>query len=144
MDATGAFVDGWIEKAEKYIEKMFGLLNALEVRKREKIIERTNEVMHKAAATALKSIKKMPMSEGDLPLAFKHEFVDNKLVEGYYWDIWKRVGQLKKLADQKKFKEIPDKEVYEMREYVRKLIRDLAKVLKEKGIEETKEEKEKK
>jgi predicted nucleotidyltransferase/uncharacterized protein (UPF0332 family) len=144
MDVTGAFVDGWLEKAEKYIEKMFGLLNALEIRKREKIIERTNEVMHKAAATALKSIKKMPMREEDLPLAFKHEFVDSKLVEGYYWDIWKRVGQLKKLADQKKFKEIPDKEVHEMREYVRKLIRDLAKVLKEKGIEDTKEEKEKK
>lgn len=144
MDVTGTFVDGWLEKAEKYIEKMFGLLNALEIRKREKIIERTDEVMHKAAATALKSIKKMPVREEDLPLAFKNEFVDSKLVEGYYWDIWKRVGQLKKLADQKKFKEIPDKEVHEMREYVRKLIRDLAKVLKEKGIEDTKEEKENK
>ncbi len=144
MDVTGAFVDGWIEKAEKFVEKMFSLLNALEVRKREKILERTNEVMHKAAATALKSIKKMPVSEQELPLAFKREFVDKKLVEGYYWDIWKRVGELKKLADKKKFKEVPDKEVYEMREYVRKLIRDLAKVLKEKGIEETKEEKEKK
>jgi DNA-binding ferritin-like protein len=45
---------------------------------------------------------------------------------------------MKKLAEQKKIKEISDKDVYDMREYVRKLIRDLAKVLKEKGIEEEK------
>ena len=136
MEVSGAFVDQWIERAEKYVEKMFSLLNALEIRKREKVLERTHEVMRKAAATALKSIKKLPPSEQELPIAFKREFIDNKLVEGYYWDIWKRVEELKKLAEQRKFKEVPDKEVYEMREYVRKLIRDLAKVLKEKGIEE--------
>ena len=55
MDVTGQFVDEWIGKAEKYIDKMFGLLNALEIRKKEKILERTHEVMLKAAITALKS-----------------------------------------------------------------------------------------
>jgi hypothetical protein len=43
---------------------------------------------------------------------------------------------MKKMADEKKILEIPDKEVYEMREFVRKLIRDLAKTLKTKEIEE--------
>jgi uncharacterized protein (UPF0332 family) len=143
MDVTGQFVDDWIKKAEDYTEKMFGLLNALELRKREKIIERTQDVMKKAAITALKSIKKMPVREEEVPAAFKQEFIDTKLIEPYYFDIWKRVDELKKIADQKKFKDLPDKEVYEMREYVRKLIRDLAKVLKEKGIEETEEKKEK-
>jgi hypothetical protein len=42
---------------------------------------------------------------------------------------------MKKAAEQKKITEINDKEVYEMREYVRKLIHDLAKVLKEKESE---------
>ena len=144
MDAEGAFVDGWIDKAEKYTEKMFSLLNALELRKREKVIERTHEVMQKAAATALKSIKKLPTTEQEVPIAFKEEFVDKKLIEPYYLDVWKRVEDMQKLARQKKFKEIPDKEVYEMREYVRKLIRDLAKVLKEKGIEEEEQPKENK
>ncbi len=139
MDVTGAFVDEWIDKSEKFIEKMFGLLNALEIRKKEKILERTHEVMIKAATTALKTLKKLPMDEKDIPLVFKEEFIDNKLVEGYYWDIWKKIGDMKKLADQKQFDKIPDKDVYDMREYVRKLIRDLAKVLKEKGIEETEE-----
>ena len=145
MEATGAFVDEWIDKAEKYVEKMFGLLNALELRKKEKILERTHEVMHKAALTALKSLKKMPEKESEVPTVFKREFIDHKLIEGYYWDIWKRIDDMKKQveADKKKITTIPDKEVYQMREYVRKMIRDLAKALKEKGLKEIPEEVEK-
>ncbi|MEM7825842.1 MAG: hypothetical protein QW412_03220, partial [Candidatus Aenigmatarchaeota archaeon] len=135
-DVSGAFVDEWINKAEKFVEKMFGLLNALELRKKEKILERTYEVMHKAAITALKTLKKMPEKEEEIPLNFKKEFIDAKLIENYYWDIWQKIENMKKLADEKKITEIPDKEVYEMREYVRKLIRDLAKVLKEKEVKE--------
>ena len=138
MDAKGSFVDEWIEKSEKFVEKMFSLLNALELRKKEKILERTHEVMRKAAITALKSLKKMPKRETQVPTVFKREFIDRKLVEGYYWDIWKKIDGMKKLADEKKIDKIPNKDVYQMREYVRKLIRDLAKVLKEKGIEEEK------
>ncbi len=136
MDVSGAFVDEWIDKAEKFVNKMFSLLNALEIRKREKILERTHEVLHKAAITALKTLKKMPEKKEEVPLAFKKEFIDKKLIESYYWDIWKRIEELKKKADEKKINEIPDKEVYEMREYVRKLIRDLARVLKEKEKKE--------
>ncbi|MGC8812408.1 MAG: nucleotidyltransferase domain-containing protein, partial [Candidatus Aenigmatarchaeota archaeon] len=135
-DVTGAFVDEWISKAEKFVEKMFGLLNALELRKKEKILERTHEVMHKAAITALKTLKKMPEKEEEVPTVFKREFIDSKLIEPYYADIWQKIENMKKLADEKKIAEIPDKEVYEMREYVRKLIRDLAKVLKEKEAKE--------
>jgi len=138
MDVKGAFVDEWIEKSEKFVEKMFGLLNALEIRKKEKILERTHEVMHKAAITALKTLKKMPKKDEEIPKVFKREFIDGKLVQGYYWDIWKKIEDMKKLVEQKKITEIPDKEVYEMREYVRKLIRDLAKVLKDKEIKEKK------
>jgi len=141
MEAQGAFVDEWLEKAEKYVEKMFGLLNALELRKREKILERTHEVMHKAAITALKSLKKMPEKESQIPSVFKRELVDSKLIEGYYWDIWKRIDDMKKKIDSdKKFiKELPDKDIYQSREYIRKMIRDLAKVLKEKGVTEIEE-----
>jgi predicted nucleotidyltransferase/uncharacterized protein (UPF0332 family) len=134
MDVTGAFVDDWIAKAEKFVDKMFGLLNALELRKKEKILERTHEVMIKAAVTALKTLKKMPEKEEDVPIAFKREFIDGKLIENYYWDIWQKIENMKKISEQKKIDQIPDKEVYEMREYVRKLIHDLAKVLKEKEL----------
>ena len=138
MDADGKFVDEWIEKADKFVNKMFGLLNALEIRKKEKILERTYEVLHKAAITALKSLKKMPEKEEEVPIIFRRELIDKKMIEPYYADVWMKIEGMKKLADEKKITEIPDKDVYEMREYVRKLIHELAKVLKEKGLEEEK------
>jgi len=96
----------------------------------------------------LKSLKKLPETTrdedlikvvGPIPEAFKKEFIDTKILEGYYIDIWKRIEQMKKLSDEKKVMEIPDRDAYEMREHVRKLIRDLAKVLKDKGIEDKSE-----
>ena len=138
MDVKGEFVDEWIDKAEKYTEKMFGLLGALEMRKKEKILERTYEVMHKAAITALKSLHKLPENEAQMPAAFKREFIDGRLVEGYYWDIWKRIADMKAAVDtdKKSIRDMPDKDVYQMREYVRQLIRDLAKALKAKGVKD--------
>lgn len=131
LDVKGAFVDEWVEKAEKFVNKMFMLLNALEIRKMEKVLERTHEVLHKAVITALKSLKKEVPKE-DLFEIFKKEFVEKGLVEDYYLNIWKRIEELKGFAEQKKFEKIPRKEVYELRESVRRLIHDLAKVLKEK------------
>jgi uncharacterized protein (UPF0332 family)/predicted nucleotidyltransferase len=138
MDVTGAFVDEWIDKADKFIEKMFQLLSVLEFRKKEKILERTHEVMYKAAIAALKTLHKLPEKTEEIPNVFKKEFVDNKLVEGYYWDIWKKIEEMKGLAEKQNLDKIPDKDVYQMREYVRNLIRDLAKVLKKHEKEEKK------
>ena len=130
MEVSGAFVDEWIEKAEKFVEKMFQLLSVLELKKKEKILERTHEVMYKAAIAALKTLNKLPKKTEEVPQAFKKEFIDKKLVEGYYWDVWKRIEEMKGLMEKKAFDKVPDREVYKMREYVRNLIRDLAKVLK--------------
>jgi len=140
MDVKGSYVDEWLEKADKYIEKMFSLLNALEIRKKEKILDRTHDVMQKAVITALKTLNKMPeettneqvLDKIKMPLqdAFKKEFIDKKLVDPYYFDIWKKIEQMKKLADEKKLDKFSEKEVNDMREYVRKLIHDLAKLLK--------------
>jgi uncharacterized protein (UPF0332 family) len=144
LEAKGEFVDQWIEKAEKYVEKMFNLLNALEIRKKEKILERTHEVMLKAAATALKALHKLPENmqidelEKHLGIsirdAFKRDFIDSKRIEGYYFDIWKRIEELKKeVIDEKKFEKLKGNEVEQLREYVRKLIHELSRTLKEEG-----------
>jgi uncharacterized protein (UPF0332 family) len=132
MDVSGAFVDEWIDKADRFVRKMFALLSVLELRKKEKVLERTHEVMYKAAATALKTLDKLPKKKEEIPTAFKQELVDKGLIESWYWDVWKRIERMKKLSDERKIDKVPDKDVYQMREYVRKLIRDLAKVLKEK------------
>ena len=138
MDVEGKFVDEWLSKAEKFVDKMFSLLGALEIRKKEKILERTHEVMQKAAITALKTLNKVPENQEELPMVFKREFIDTKQVEGYYWDVWNKIEGMKKLSDEKKINDVADKDVYEMREWVRKLIRDLAKILKDKEISEEK------
>ena len=129
LEVSGTFVDEWIKKAEEFIGKMFGLLSALEIRKREKILERTHEVLQKAVVTALKSLKKEVKGENLFDL-FKKELVEKGMVESYYLNVWKRIEELKRLADEKQFDKIPDREVYQLREHVRRLIRDLAKVLK--------------
>ncbi|OIP32449.1 MAG: hypothetical protein AUK23_04325 [Deltaproteobacteria bacterium CG2_30_43_15] len=135
MDAAGQFVDDWIDKSDKFIDKMYDLLTVLEEKKKSKVLERTEDVMRKAAAAALKSVNKLPKKEEDVPQEFRKQFIDNKLIDGYYWDVWKKVGIMKDLAGKGKADKIPEKDVYQMREYVRTMIRDLSRVLKEEGKE---------
>lgn len=142
MEVSGSFVDEWLEKSEKFTDKMFSLLNALEMRKKEKVLERTHEVLQKAAITALKTLHKLPedtsndlvLKKINMPLrdAFKKEFIDKKKVDPYYWKIWGRIEDMKKMLDDKKLDKISEKEVNDMREYVRKLIHELARNLKTK------------
>lgn len=132
MDVKGEFVDEWIEKSEEFIKKMFQLLSVLEFRKKEKILERTHEVMYKAAIAALKTINKMPKKPEEVPVTFKKEFIDKNILESYYWDVWNKIEIMKQLPEKERIEKLSDKEVYRMREYVRNLIRDLAKILKEK------------
>ncbi|MBL7169887.1 MAG: nucleotidyltransferase domain-containing protein [Candidatus Aenigmarchaeota archaeon] len=131
MDTTGQFVDEWIDKADKFINKMYDLLTVLEEKKKVKVLERTHEVMRKAATAALKSVNKLPKKDEEVPQAFKKEFVDSEKVEKHYWDVWKKIDIMKDLADRKRSDKIPEKDVYRMREYVRSMIRDLSKVLKD-------------
>ncbi len=155
LDVSGAFVDEWIDKSEKFVDRMFNLIGALEIRKKEKILERTHEVMQKAAITALKTLHKIELSQNienpaidfnqlvqdfekklgsKVSDAFKRDFIDTKRVQPYYFDMWKKIEDMKKLSDERKIQQVPDKDVYEMREYVRKLIRDLSKVLKDNEV----------
>ncbi|MCS7094114.1 MAG: nucleotidyltransferase domain-containing protein [Candidatus Aenigmarchaeota archaeon] len=142
LEAKGEFVDMWIERAEKFVDKMFMILNALEIRKKEKILERTYEVMLKAVSTALKTIHKIPEDmqisdvEKSLGLslkdAFKRDFIDTKKVDGYYLEIWNRLEELKKkVFEERKLEVLKGNEVEQLREYVRKLINELSKVVKE-------------
>ena len=132
MDATGQFVDDWIEKADRFIDKMYELLTVLEQKKKGKVLERTYDVMRKTAVAALKSIDKLPDENEKMPEEFRKQFIDNKLIESYYWDVWKKVDIMKDLADKGKLDKIPEKDVYEMREYARGMIRDISRILEKK------------
>ncbi len=137
INVSGSFVDEWLEKSEKYIDKMFNLLNALEMRKKEKILDRTHNVMEKAIITSLKKIINLPEDTDNevvlkkinisLKDGFKKYFIDSKIIEPYYLEIWDRIEILKKLSKEHKLHKISEKEINDMRENVRKLIHELAK-----------------
>jgi len=145
LEVSGAFVDEWIEKAEKFVNKMFELLNVLEFMKRENILKRTHEVMYEAVATAFKSLYKLPEETTveelekklgmSLQKAFEKEFISTGKLEESYLDLWKRIEYLKReVIDKRNIKELSD-EVYQLREEVRKLIHELGKIVKESSKE---------
>ena len=132
MDATGQYVDEWIAKSEEFVNKMYDILSVLEIKKKEKVLERTHDIMHKAVVSALKTLKKMPAKEDKIMEAFKKELIDTKMVDGYYMDVWKKLDVMKGLADGNKLDKVNEKDVYVMRENVRSMIRDLSRVLQKK------------
>jgi uncharacterized protein (UPF0332 family) len=145
LEVKGDFVELWLERSEEYVNKMLELTGALETLKRKKILEKTYEVMIKTAATALKALHKLPE---DLPVdeverqlgmsirdAFKRDFIDTKRIREYYFDIWKKVEELKKeVVDEGKISRL--NEVEELRENVRKLIHEISRTLKEENPSE--------
>jgi len=146
LEVSGEFVDEWLERAEKYVDKMSVLLSVLEIRKKERILERTWEVMVEAVATALKVLHRLPenlqVDELERYLgvsmreAFKRDFIDAGRIDRYYFDVWKKVEELKKEVEEekeieKKIKMLEDNDVEQLREHVRRLINDLSRALKE-------------
>jgi len=135
-EVSGAFVDEWLDRAEKFVNKMFALLTVLEMEKTKNILKRTHEVMYKAMLTALKNLE-VPIEEvEEVPFLFKKEFIDKGRIDRYYWGVWDRIEELRRKLDEGKIEEIDEEEVLYLREAVRRLIRDLTKVLKE--VEENK------
>jgi predicted nucleotidyltransferase/uncharacterized protein (UPF0332 family) len=132
MDVKGQYVDQWIEISDKFIDRMYDLLTALEEKKKEKVLERTHNVMKKAAVAALKSMNKLPKKDEEIPQEFRKQFLDNKLLKTYYWDVWKKVDVMKELAEKGRLDKIPERDVYQMREHVRTMIRDLSRILEKK------------
>lgn len=149
LNVEGKFVDEWIEKSEKFVKKMFEILGALEIKKMEKIAEKTYEVMLKATLTSLKELKKIDVENieemsiekirsfvkekfnKDIDEVFKTELVEKGLIKSYYLDVWNKVSNIKKMVEENKIYKVPAKDVYDARELVRKLIRDLSKIVKE-------------
>lgn len=130
LSVTGVLMDEWLARAEKFVDKMFWLLSVLEIRKREVIAKRTYEVTLNIMLNSLKTINKAPEREADLLRAFKQEFIDTGLIANYYLDVLEKVMRMNKIVEERKIEELPEKEVYVLRDLVRRFIHDLAKVLK--------------
>ena len=129
-DIDGNTVDLWIERADKFVRKMLALLSVLEVRKVAGIISKTKEVSEELIKRALKELN-INFDESNFLEKFKSEFIDKNLISKDYLNVLNRVNEIYSLLNQGKLDKIDFKEVYELRENVRLLIRDVAKVLKE-------------
>ena len=79
--------------------------------------------------STLKQINKLPQDPKDLPDAIKTYLIESDKIHASYNDVFKKVLTMRKLLDENKADEIPQRDVELMREYVRRFIRDMAPML---------------
>lgn len=125
QDISGANVDKYIAMAKKFISRMEQLLMKLQKDRKEDIVKRNYEVMIRAAVGALKNLGKLPPDPKDLPKAIKEELVDKNKINPFYLDVLKEVITMRKMVDEDKIDEIPQKDIELVREYVRRFIQDV-------------------
>jgi len=131
-EISGQELDNLIQKAKQYVSRMEQLLLQLQKKKKEKIIDKNYEVMIKAAVAALKKLNKLPPDPKDLPGAIKSQLIDKKHVDSYFGDVFKRVISMRKMLDEKKTDEIPQRDIEMTREYVRRFVNDLRPIIEAK------------
>ncbi|MEM5874912.1 MAG: nucleotidyltransferase domain-containing protein [Candidatus Aenigmatarchaeota archaeon] len=147
LNVSGAFVDEWIERSEKFVKKMFEIMSILEIKKLEKIAEKTYEVMLKSILSGLNVLEKLNLEnieEMDLNKInsiieekfkmktdelFKKKFIETRLLREEWIEVLNKVMNNKKMLDEGKIYKIPAKEIYDSRELVRKLIREISKAV---------------
>ncbi len=132
---TGAELDKWIKKTEKYVEKFEKLLKELEAERKAADIEKSYEVMIKASVAALKALNKLPGDPKELPKAFKTHLIEAKLVDPRYEEVFGSVLQARKMLEDKMLEKISDRDVYRNKEYVRRFISDIRRIVPDKAPE---------
>ncbi len=130
-DVSGEDLDRYIEKSKKFVSRMEQLLLQLQKKKKETIVQKNYEVMIKAAVASLKKIEKLPPDPKDLPKAIKDYLIDAGKIDQYYNEVFKRVITMRKMLDEDRISEIPQRDVELTREYVRRFVRDLAPLIEE-------------
>ncbi|MDD5416418.1 MAG: nucleotidyltransferase domain-containing protein [Candidatus Aenigmarchaeota archaeon] len=138
-EVSGKEVDEWIKKAGDYVDTMTKLLKKLEDLRKEEDIKTNYEIMLKASIAALKSINKLPEDPKELPDAFKKYLVESGRLNQHYAEIFEKVVEMRKHLDEKKLEDIPDKDVYTNKEYVRRFILELKRGLNKQPEEIEKE-----
>jgi predicted nucleotidyltransferase/uncharacterized protein (UPF0332 family) len=132
-EISGHDLDAMIEKAKRFVNRMEQLLMQLQKKKKETIVQKNYEVMIKAAVATLKKIDKLPPDPKDLPRAIKDYLIGPGKIDPYYGEVLKKVVTMRKMLDDDKINEVPQRDIELTREYVRRFVRDLAPVLEAKA-----------
>lgn len=128
-DVSGPDLDEYIRKSKQFVSRMEQLLLQLQKKKKETIVQKNYEVMIKAAVAALKKIEKLPEDPKDLPLALKDYLVETGKLDSYYNEVFRKVITMRKMLDEDKIGEIPQRDIELTREYVRRFVNDLSPLL---------------
>src|SRR3989338_777256 len=134
-DISGKDLDEWIAKAEDYVKRFDELLTKLETERKAMDINKNYEVMVKASVAALKAMNKLPPEPEKLPDAFKKYLIDTGAVAPWYADVFGKVMEMKKLIQDKQIEKVNERDVYMSKEYVRRFIMDVRRVVEGKKIE---------
>jgi len=130
---TGKEVDEWIKRSKDYFKRMDRLLKELEISKKAGDIKKTYEIMIKATVAALKSMKQLPPEPENLPKAFKDHMVDKGLINPMYGDVFGKVLEMRKKLEDKKLGDIKDRDVYMSKEYIRRFVVDVRRIIEDAG-----------
>ena len=131
-DISGVELDEFIQKSKQFVSRMEQLLLQLQKKKKETIVQKNYEVMIKAAVAALKKMEKLPDDPKDLPQAVKAYLIDKGHVDPYFSEVFGKVVMMRKMLDEDKTGEIPQRDLELTREYVRRFVRDLEPLLEAK------------
>jgi len=128
---SGQDLDTFIDSAKRYVERMEQLLARLQDKRKESIVEKNYEVLIKATVAALKKMDVLPPDPKDLPESIKKNLIESGKIDPYYGEVFKKVVGMRKALDEAKVKEIPQREIELMREYVRRFVRDIEPIFAE-------------
>ena len=130
-DVSGKEVDEWIKNTEKYIKRFEKLLKDLETQRKAYDIKKSYDIMVNASVAALKSLEKLPKEPEKLPETFKKYLIDSGLVNSSYSELFGKVIEMRKLLEDKKLDKIKDRDIYMNKEYVRRFVSDISRIIRE-------------
>ncbi|MBI4019349.1 MAG: nucleotidyltransferase domain-containing protein [Candidatus Aenigmarchaeota archaeon] len=131
-DITGVQLDDFIQKSKNFVSRMEQMLLHLQKNRKKDLVQRNYEVMIKAAVAGLKNIDKLPPDPKDLPGAIKTHLIDAGRLDQFYDEVLKRVVSMRKMLDEDRTGEIPQRDIELMREYVRRFVKDMSTVVADK------------
>jgi predicted nucleotidyltransferase/uncharacterized protein (UPF0332 family) len=131
---SGAELDHWIDKADKFVKKMQKVIVRIEILKRESIVEKSYAIMAETTLTLLKALNKIPDEKEKLDIvkAFEDHLVKSGLVSEKYLEVFSELENMKKAVREGKILDLPKQDVLIHREYVRKFIREAGRILRNK------------
>ncbi len=132
---SGVRLDKYIRRSKAFVAKMMHMLQKLQVQKKAKIIKNNYDTMLGACLIKLKEMGKLESDPTRLPITIdKNIFSDKE----QYREIFKKVIAMRKMLEDGKIRELPEKDVELVKHYVDRFIRDVGltndEIEKNKGI----------